>query len=118
PLRSVELLGRLAVDAECRAEGPELEPAREELLARCSEVAADVGGPVRHPRDREAEAGGDLRGVHALRSVDVARPAPGCIPLLAGERAAREDVDALVGRPHLAPALVDRPVVLEGIGVD
>jgi hypothetical protein len=53
-----------AVQAEDRAEGAELEPAGEELLGRRSEVAADVGGPVRHAGYREPESRRNLPGVY------------------------------------------------------
>src|SRR5262249_42492637 len=109
---------RLPVDAEDGAKGAELEPAGEQLLGRRSEVAADVGGPVRHAGDRVAQAGRDLRRVDVLGRVDVPRPGRRRVALQARVPAAGEDVDALVVRADLAPTFVHRLVVLQRVSVD
>src|SRR5207237_789402 len=92
-LRTIKLLVLLAVDAKRGAEGAELEPSGEELLTRRgSEVAADVGGPVRHAGDCEAQAARHFRGELLEGGADVSGPVAGGVPLRARKSASGEDV--------------------------
>jgi hypothetical protein len=120
----------LAVDAEQRAEGPELEPAGEELSplldvrgfrvaarpAGRDGEAADIGSPVGDPRKAEVEPGGDLPAEALPVRGDVSRPGGGGVALRSGEGGAGEDEDPLIGSGG-ALAFVDRLAVDQREGV-
>src|SRR6185369_6761652 len=117
-----QLARALPVDAEGRAERTELEPACEQFIARSrapvhrtAEVTADIRGPVRHAGERVVEPGRYLLHVSSEVGVDVAGPDPGRVTLQARECATRQDIYPLAVRSDLAPALVQRAVVLQRI---
>ena len=108
----------VAMRSEDGTERAVLKPARVELLESGigervvvrRPVSANVGGPIWIPRQRKIETGRDLVAQAPVGAVDVSRPDGGSYALLAEERRAREQKDAL--------ALVLRfPVVLHSKGV-